>query len=151
MNLVGLLSGGIQGEVGGTELTADRVGRATAGKLRVGDQPGSSVAWHLKLGHDTNTKSAGIAYDFRGVLLSVKQAIRTHGGKPWEEFALYAETLVFGEVPVKNVELHGCHAIESALEHVHRFEVASTVDHQTPPKEAGRIVDGDSRQHVLAA
>ena len=48
-------------------------------------------------------------------------------------------------MPVKNVELHGSHAIEVALDDVQRYEVAAAIDHQPTPREAGLVINGERR------
>ena len=57
--------------------------------------------------------------------------------------ALDAESLVVGKMPVQDVHLHRGHAVEVALEHVDRNEVAADVDQQCRAREARLIFDGD--------
>lgn len=148
--LVSLLAGRIKSEVGDAELAADRIGGAIAGKLRVSDEPRRAVARHLKLRHDANTACASIADNLGDILLGVVEAIRPHDGELREELAIDAEALVLGKMPVEDVELDCGHAVERTFEHIHRFEVASAVNHEAPPWEAWRIADGDSGQFVFA-
>ncbi len=46
---------------------------------------------------------------------------------------------------MKDIELDCFHAIEVAPDHVERLEVASSVDHEAPPREAGLIFNRDGR------
>ncbi len=57
--------------------------------------------------------------------------------------ALYAETLIVREMPVQDVHLHGGHAIEIALQHVDRNEMAADVDKQAAPRKARLVFDRD--------
>ena len=63
-----------------------------------------------------------------------------------KDLAFDAEALVFGEVPVEDVQLDRFHAVEVALDHSQRHEVAARVDHQAAPRKARLIVDGDRRR-----
>src|SRR5437667_686307 len=44
---------------------------------------------------------------------------------------------------MKDVHLHGFHAVEIALKYVHGNEVAADVDHKAAPCEARLVLDGD--------
>ena len=48
---------------------------------------------------------------------------------------------------MKDVHLHGFHAVEIALKDVHGNEVAADVDEEPAPWEARLVVDGDGRNH----
>src|SRR5207249_1725631 len=48
-------------------------------------------------------------------------------------------------MPVENVHLHGFHAVEIPADDIERNEVASGIYHQTTPRKAGLVLDGDYR------
>ena len=101
------------------------------------DEPGAGVAGHVELRHDADAAGAGVGDDVPGLFLGVVEAIGAGGSELGKELALDAEALILGEVPVEDVELHGGHGVEVALDDVDRLEVAADVDHQAAPAEAG--------------
>src|SRR5687768_11850675 len=66
--------------------------------------------------------------------------------KPGKFLALDAESLVLGQMPVKNIEFDGRHCIEIACENLGRLIVAGDIDQQTAPGETRLIVNPDSWQ-----
>ncbi len=68
--------------------------------------------------------------------------VGSHAGELGKHLALDAKTLVIGEVPVQHVHLYRGHAVEIALEHLERNEVAADVDQHAAPGKAGLIFDG---------
>jgi len=133
------------------ELAADDSGRGSAGELRIGHLPGSAVAGHLKLRYDADAAVAGVLDDLSGVLLGIEEAVGADAGEFGIELALDAETLIFREVPVEDVELDGSHAVEGALDDIHWLEVPTAVDHKAAPWKAGRVVNGDDGDDVVVA
>ena len=109
------------------------------------------MAGHLEFGYDADTASAGVGDEVFRHPPAYRRGRRSRAGELRIELALDAEALVFGEVPVEDVELNGGHAVEVAFEHVHRLEVPAAVDHQAAPCEPRRIVNRDRREHVVAA
>ena len=85
------------------------------------------------------------------LLLRVVLAVGAHLLQLGIPLALDAEALVFAEVPVEDVHLHRGHAVDVALDHVDRLEVAAHVDHQAAPGEARLVLNVDERKVVAAA
>ena len=147
---IGLVPGGVERDFRDAKFTADTVGSDPTGELGVGDEPGRGVAGHLKLGHYANAPRAGVGDKVADLVLRVEEPIRAKAGELGVELGLDAEALVFGEVPVKDVELHGSHGVEVALEDRDRFKMAAAVDHQTSPAKTGRVVNRHGGEDVAA-
>ena len=105
------------------------------------DEPARAVTGYVKLGHDANAAIARVRDDLFDLFLRVVVAVGAELVQLRKLLALDAEALVFREVPVKDVHLHGRHRVEIALEHLHRLEVTRDVDHQPAPWKARPIVD----------
>jgi hypothetical protein len=102
------------------------------------------VAGNVELGHHANAAIAGVGDELADFVLRVIHAVGAHAGEPGKFLALDAESLVVGKVPVHDIQLHCCHRVEVALEHLDRDEVAADVEHQASPREARLVFDGDS-------
>jgi hypothetical protein len=148
---IGRFARGIDGGVADAELAANLIGPGSAGQFRVGDQPGCAMSGHLELRHHADAARPCVSHNLPRVLLGVEEPVGAFGGECGIELALHAEALVFGQVPVEYVELHGGHAIQGVLQNVHGLEVPSAVDHQAAPAESRRVMNGDSRDKVTAA
>src|SRR5260370_25509749 len=61
----------------------------------------------------------------------------------WIFLALHAEALVFREVPVEDVHLHGFHPIYIPADDIEGNEMAGGIDHQTAPWETRLVLDRD--------
>ena len=148
---VGLFARGVEGIRSNAELAADGCGRGAAGEFRIGYLPCGAVAGHLELRYDADAAVARVLDDLARILLGVEEVVGAEAGEFGIELALDAEALIFGEVPVEDVELDGGHAVEGALDDVHRLEVAATVDHEAAPGKPGRIVDRDDGEYIVIA
>jgi hypothetical protein len=148
---IGLLACGIDGVIADTELASDLVGNASTGELWVGNEPGGAVPRHFKFRHDSNAACARIGHNLPGVLLCIEEPVGSPGGKLGIDAALHAEALVLCEMPVKDVELDGCHAVKGAFDNGDRLEVATAVYHQAAPPKTRGIVNGNCGNHVAAA
>ncbi len=103
------------------------------------------MARHVELGDHANSAIARIPNDIADLLLRVVLPVRALLLQQGNDFAFDAETLVFREMPVKDVELDGFHPVEISLDHIDRHEVAAGVDHEPAPLEARLIVNRDRR------
>ena len=54
-------------------------------------------------------------------------------------------------MPVEDVQLHGGHAIEIALDHFDRLEVPSAIDHQAAPAKARRVLNLRRGKYVVGS
>ena len=93
------------------------------------NEPARAVTRYVKLRHDANAAIACVRDDFFHLFLRVVVAVGSELVQLRKLFTFDAEALVFAEVPVKDVHLHGSHPIEVALENVHRLKMTRDVDH----------------------
>ena len=101
------------------------------------------MAGNIELRHHTDAAIARVGYDLPDLGLRVEQAVRPFLVQLGKPLALHAEALVFGEVPVEDVELHGGHGVQIALHYIERHEVARRIEHQAAPGKAGLILNVD--------
>src|SRR5437868_1537048 len=66
-------------------------------------------------------------------------------------FALDAKALIFGEMPVKDIQLYGSHRVEISFEHFHRLEMSPDIDQQSAPWKARLIFDLNTWQEISPA
>ncbi len=104
-----------------------------------------SVTGHVELGHHADAAIVRVGDEIADFILRIKQALGTHAGEFGEYFALDAESLVVGKMPVQDVHLDGGHAVEVALQSICWDEVTADVDQRATPREAWLIFDGDGR------
>jgi hypothetical protein len=71
--------------------------------------------------------------------------------QPGEFLAFDPEALVFGQVPMQDIELNRRHCIEIPFEDVDRLVVAPYVNKKTPPGKAGTVINLDSGDEVTVA
>ncbi len=143
--LVGFFTSGIESRIEDAPFPFDFVGARAAGKFRIADKPGRAVAGHVEFGNHADAAVAGILDQVVNFVLRVVETVGTHLMELRKFLALDAETLIFGEVPVEDVHLHGFEAVDVSFEHIERDEMARGIDHQPAPGKARLIVDGDRR------
>ena len=112
-------------------------------KFGIAEEPGTAVAGNVELGDHADAAIVRVGDQVANLGLRVEHAVGAHAGELGKHFALDAESLIVGQMPVQHVHLHGGHAVEIALEHVDGNEVAADVDQRAAPGEAGLIFDGD--------
>src|SRR5260370_24021219 len=98
-------------------------------------EPCGAVTRHVEFRHHANATVPGVGNHIADFILRVVQGVGAQFVKLRIFPALDAESLVLREVPVKNVHLHGLHAIEIPADDVERNEMAAGTAHQTPPWE----------------
>ena len=126
------------------------------------------MARNVHLGYNLDEAFAGILHDFAGIVLRVEATVALSVGlhfAPAQHLAVTpgahfcqarvfldfnAPALVFGQVPVKAVQLVGRHHVEQFLDFLLAIEVAPLVEHEAPPAEARLIADAHGRQRPLA-
>jgi hypothetical protein len=108
------------------------------------------VAGHIELRNHANTAVAGIGDDLAYLIVGIVLAIGAHLLQLGKTFAFDAESLIFREVPMEDVELDGGHAVEGALHVRQRNPVACDIQHQAAPGEARMVFDGH-RRHAETA
>ena len=125
------------------------------------------MPWHFDFGHDGDVAFCGVLDDFFGVLLGVEASVGfvfvlggrifehglatggAYGGELWILFDFQAPALVFGEVPVEDVELVECEGIDVLLDCLFWHEVSTVVEHGTSPGESGDVFDDDGGHDEL--
>src|SRR6266481_6761859 len=106
-------------------------------------EPRGAMPWHVEFRHHANAAIPGVGNHIADFILRVVQGVGAQFVKLRIFPALDAESLVLREVPVKNVHLHGFHAIEVPADDVERNEMAGGIDHQTAPWETRLVLNGD--------
>src|SRR5207245_2299502 len=99
---------------------------------------------HIEFRHHTNSAVARIRDDLAYFILPVIQAIRSHFVQFGKSLALHTKALVLRKMPVKNVHLHGSHAVEVSFDHIHGRKVAAGVDHQPAPCKSWFVLNYNS-------
>src|SRR3954452_3462921 len=143
--LVSGVFGWIHRGIENSPLAFDGVGTGRAGELGIADKPGGAVSGHIEFRDDTNATIVGIGDEVTNLILRVVKAVGAQLLELGITLTLDAETLVVGQVPVKDVQLHGGHAIEIAVEDLDRQEMAAYIEHQTTPGKARLILNGERR------
>ena len=92
-------------------------------QIRITNEPSGCVGRHIKLRHDTDAAVTGIFNDVSNLVLRVVQAVRPLLLKQRIDLGFHPESLIFGEMPMENVQLHCFHRVQIALDHQDRNEV----------------------------
>ena len=66
---------------------------------------------HIELRHNADATGARIADNLPRLFLGVELPVGPHAGQLRKYFALDAEALIVGKVPVEDVQLDGRHAV----------------------------------------
>jgi len=107
----------------------DFVRAFSAGQLRMSHEPRGTVPGHIEFRHVANAAIARVGNHLADLFLRVVQAVRAQSMQLWKLFALDAEALVFREVPVEDVHLHGFHSIKISPDDVEGNEMPRGIDH----------------------
>ena len=110
-------------------------------ELRIAHHPAHAVAGNIELRHHANAARPRIRHHLAHLLLGIELAVRAETGQLRIDLAFRAEALVVAQVPVKDIQLHHRHAVQRALDLLHRLEVAAHIDHQAAPLEARRVLN----------
>ena len=139
--LVTRLSRGIHDRIDPSSF--QRVGAGTAGEFGIPQVPRPRVAGHIELRHHADAAIMRVGNEVANLSLRIKHAIGSRLGELGKLLALDAESLVIGKMPVQHVHFYRSHAVNVALKHVERDEVAADVDQQAAPGKARLVLDGD--------
>ena len=123
---------------------------ACRSQFGIGQDPAGAVAGHIELRHHADAARPRIGDHFAQLILGVELALGRDLGQLGKFFAFGAEALIVTEMPVKDIELRGGHAVERAFDRAHRFKMAAHIEHEAAPAETRHIVDGHGRQHAGA-
>src|ERR1700730_5947630 len=148
---VSLFPGRVHGGIEDSPLALNFVRSGPAGQFGIPGEPRRTVAWHVELRHHADTTLLCIRDHAADFGLGVEEPVRTHFMQLREYPALDAEALVLGKMPVKYVQLDRGHAVQVALDYIHRDEVAAGVNHQPPPGKARTVLDGNGRRGEACA
>src|SRR5947209_2194295 len=105
------------------------------------DKPSDGVPRHIEFGHDANAAVMRVGDKVASFVLGVEEAVRAEGVQLGESLAFNPEALIFGEVPMEDVHLHGFHPIDVAPDDIEGNEMAADIYHQTAPGEAWLILN----------
>ena len=115
------------------------------------DKPSRTVARDVKLGHHADASVSRVDDQFADFLLRIVQAVGAALVQLWIFLALDPEALVFGQVPMKDVHLHGFQAVEIAANDLQGNEVSRRIDHQAAPGKARLVANGERRRREPVA
>ena len=108
------------------------------------------MAGHVEFRHHADAACPRIGDHLAQLVLGVELAFGCDAGQPGKLFAFGAKTLIVAEMPVKDIELGGRHAIERAFDRGYRLKVAAHIEHEAAPAETRHIADGHGGQHAGA-
>src|ERR1700679_2868195 len=97
-------------------------------QFRISVNPARSVSRDIKLRHDANTPCPRIRHDMPHLILRVELAKRRDLSEPRVNLALGAKPLVVTQMPVKDIQLGHCHAIQGAFDDADRLNVANYIE-----------------------
>ena len=126
-------------------MALDLIGTGFTRHFGIADEPGGAVPGHIKLGNHANPAIPGIGDQIVHLVLRVIKTVGTHFLQLGKLLAFHPEALVIGQVPVKDVHLHGSHAVKVAPDHIRRDEVAADINHQASPDETRGVMNRDCR------
>ena len=144
--LIGGFARRVQGRIEHAPVALDLIGSGRTGELRIPDQPTGGVARHVELGNHANTAVLRVGDHLANLFLRIINAIGTELLKLWKTLALDTETLVVGEMPMEDVQLHRGHAVEIAFDHFDGHPMPGYIQMQAAPRETGMVLDVDDRQ-----
>src|SRR6185369_13916597 len=124
----GRIARGIHRWIEDSEATLDLVRAGRAGEFRMSDHPGRCVSGHVELRQYAHAAIGSVGDDVARFVLRVEEAIRAHAGEAWEDFALDAESLVIGEVPVEDVHLGNGDGVDLVFENVDGLKMPRDID-----------------------
>ncbi len=106
------------------------------------------MAGHVKLGNHPDAACPRIGDHFAQLILGVVFALGCDLGQLGKFLAFGAESLIVAEMPVKDIEFRGGHAIERSFHRAHRLKMAAHIEHEAAPAKTRHIVDGHGGQHA---
>ena len=116
--------------------SVERVGAGTARQFRITDEPRTAVSGNVELGDHADAAIVRVGDEVANFVLRIEHAVGAHARELGKYFALDAESLVIGKMPVQDVQFHCGHRVEVALEHVDGNEVAADVDERCRARES---------------
>ncbi len=108
------------------------------------------MAGHVEFRHHADAAGPRISDHLAQLILGVVFALGCNLGQLGKFLAFGAEALIVAQMPVKDIELGGGHAIERAFHRAHRFKMAAHIEHEAAPAETRHIADGHGGQHAGA-
>ena len=90
----------------------------------IADKPSCAVAGHIEFRDHANASIARVLDQVADFILRVVQAVGTHLMKLRKFLAFNAEALIFREVPVEDVHLHGFESVDVSSQHIERHKMA---------------------------
>lgn len=163
----GLLLSGAEHVLGNPPVGPYLVALAPASQLGIGSQRPEHMPGHVDLGNDLDVALCGVGHDGAYVVLGVKTAVGfsivsvaafvglvvsaddglpAYGpdlGQQGIAFDLDAPSLIFGEMPVKYVQLVHGEDVDETLHLVYGPEMTPGVEHSAAVCEAGFVADDD--------
>ena len=136
----------VHGRIEHAPVAFDLIRPGRTGKLRIAQQPTGGVAGNIELGHHANAAVARVRDHIANLLLRVVKTIGAELLQLRKTLALDAKTLVVGEVPMEDVQLHGRHAVQIALDHFDGHPVPRDIQMQAAPGKARMILNVDNRR-----
>src|SRR6266436_6036729 len=106
-------------------------------------EPCGAMPRHIEFRHHTNSAVPGVCDQVADFVLRVVQGVGAQFMELWIFLALHAEALIFREVPVEDVHLHGFHPIYIPADDIERNEMAGGIDHQTAPWKTRLVLNGN--------
>jgi len=128
----------------------DSVRPFSAGQLGMADEPRGAVTRHIEFRHHADAAISGVSNQVANLVLRVVEGVGTQFVELWIFPALHAKTLILREVPVKNVHLHGFHAVDVPANDIERNEMACGIDHQTAPRKTRLVLNLERRRGEAA-
>src|SRR5579863_2957117 len=113
---ISALSRGIHHRVEDAEFALDFEGAGRAGEIGISHKPCAGMSRHIELGNYADAASARVGNNFAGLLLGIEKPIGSQLSELGKCPALHAETLVFTQMPVENVEFYRGHPVECAFD-----------------------------------
>src|ERR1051326_561006 len=104
------------------------------------------MAGHIELRNNANAPFSRISDNLARLILRVEEAIGSHLMQLGEPLALDPKSLVFSQMPVKDIELDRGHCVKVSLEHFHGLVVARHINQKTAPWQSRVILNLSRRQ-----
>src|SRR5215467_13259764 len=101
------------------------------------NEPTGTVPRNIKLRDNANPSLPSIFNNFFGLFLRIKQTVRTHLMQLRKFFTFDPETLILSQMPVEDVQLHGCHRIQVSFQDFWWFIMSTNVNQQSAPTKPG--------------
>ncbi len=109
---VDFLPARVHGGIEDTPGTLDMVGARGGGQFRIGRKPGGGVSRHFEFGEHADAPVARVGHDGPDLFLGIVLSFPSDFVQAGEAAGLHSKPLVVGQVPVKDVHLHGGHGVQ---------------------------------------